>query len=379
MIKIIKEAVLSRGRKVLLRLDLNVPISNGSVADDFRLKAVYPTLRMLRRSGAKTVIISHADKKQGLLPLVRNLGSDFRVEFFESADKTKVAKLKAGEFGLIENIRFESGEELNDVVFAKQLSSLGDIFINEAFSASHRAHASIVGVPKFLPSFAGLRFGLEIENLSKAFHPPRPALLILGGAKADIKLPVAAKFLENYDAIFIGGALANNFFKFRGLEVGQSRVSEKPLDLSSLSESEKVILPEDVLVSIGSETSLKDSSGITKNERVVDVGNKTLKRLEKLMAEAKFIIWNGPLGIYEEGLKMTTEKLANTLAQSGAYSIVGGGDTLATIKELGILDKFGFVSTGGGAMLHFLAHGTLPGIEALEHSFKRQSGFCGVF
>ncbi len=371
--KTIKNEDLRAGTKVLLRLDLNVPIESGKIVDDFRIKAIYSTLRLLQSSVAKTVIISHADKDKSLTPVAEYLKKDFSIKFWSSLKEVNLEELDKGEFGLAENIRFEKGEGENDPVLAKKLASLGNIFINEAFSVSHRHHASIIGVTKYIPSFAGLRFYSEVENLSKAFNPLHPALLILGGAKALTKLPVAEKFLGHYQNIFIGGALANDFFKFRGLEVGQSKLSERPINLKTLSKSEKVILPEDVLVSNGLKLESKNPLGVLKSERIVDVGDKTLQQIKKLFSEAKFIVWNGPLGIYEEGFHETTEKLADMIVRSGAHSIIGGGDTLAIIKKLGLESKFGFVSTGGGAMLDFLANETLPGIEALEQnlaSFK---------
>lgn len=341
------------GKKILLRLDLNVPIKERKVVDDFRIRKILPTLEFLNKVGARTIILSHLEGKGGdsLRPVWQELIKDFTISFsanFAELEKN-VAELENGSFTFFENLRADAGEKANDENFAKKLASLGEIFVNDAFAVSHRAHASIVGLPKFLPSFAGLLFAEEVHKLSGALKPARPALFILGGAKFETKIPLLKKFIRLYDSVFVGGALANDFFRAKGMEVGDSLVSQTPLDLGSLLKF-NLYLPDDP---------------VFHKKRIVDVGPKTLEVLGELIAQSRFVLWNGPLGEYEVGFDGGTKGLATLIAQSGAESLVGGGDTVAAITALGLENKFGFVSTAGGAMLDFLANETLPGIEAL--------------
>jgi phosphoglycerate kinase len=291
-----------------------------------------------------------------------------------------VGTLHDGDVILLENVRINEGEKKNDPAFAKALASLADIFVNEAFPVSHRAHASVVAITEFLPSYAGFVFEEEVAHLRAAFHPKHPFIFILGGAKFETKVPLIEKFMETADTVFVGGALANNFFKERGLNVGSSLVSPEDFNLKRYFNNPKLIVPVDVIVT--------DSSGIIKNKKVneiadgdtiLDAGNKTVSNLKDLIASKPAqILWNGPLGAYEKGFKEPTITIAKAIAESsvkdGVNSIVGGADTLATIAEIKestgkiIESDFSFVSTGGGAMLDFLAHETLPGIDALEKS-----------
>jgi phosphoglycerate kinase len=270
----------------------------------------------------------------------------------------------------MENLRFFEGEKKNDPKFAKELASLADIYVNDAFPVCHREHASIVGVPKLLPSYVGFQLEKEVANLSRAFNPAHPFLFILGGAKFETKLPLLAKFLDIADQIFVGGALANDLFKAKGFEIGQSLISKTGIDLSAFIKSPKLLLPVDI---INQEGVSKAADSLSLTDKIMDDGPKTLQMLKEKISAAKFILWNGPLGMYEGGYKQPTLELAKIIGEatagtSGVVSIVGGGDTLAAIEELQNQDKFTFVSTGGGAMLDFLAKGTLPGIEALEES-----------
>ena len=354
------------GKKVLLRLDLNVSIKDDKVADDFRIRKILPTLEFLHKAGARSIILSHLEGKGGdsLRPVWQELRKRFLMSFsvnFSELAKN-VGELENGGFTLFENLRVNAGEKVNDENFARELASFGEIFVNDAFAVSHRAHASIVGIPKFLPSFAGPLFAEEVTRLSGALKPPRPALFILGGAKFETKLPLLKKFISLYDTVFVGGALANDFLKAQGFDVGDSLVSKTPIDLNSLIKA-NLHLPVDTITS--------------KGKKIVDAGPKTLEILRKLVAQAQFILWNGPLGEYEIGFAAGTKNLVTIIAQSQAESVVGGGDTVAAISALGLEDKFGFVSTGGGAMLDFLANETLPGLRALlinkELRFSGQS------
>ncbi len=360
MLRSVKNAKV-KGKKVLLRVDFNVPMEKGKITDDFRIERTWPTVELLRKKGAKIILISHlsAGRAKSLRPVAEFLSKrrkvDFSQELFGQETEKKISKLKDGGILLLENLRSNEGEEKNNLSFAKRLARLGDIYVNDAFSASHRKHASIVLLPKLMPSFAGLLFEKEVKNLQMVFNPQHPFLLILGGVKFGTKLGVLKKFIRIADNIFIGGALANNFFKGQGLKIGKS-VYDKKTDIKRYLNNKKIILPIDVRI---------------KNESILDCGPNTLIMLKDLVSQSKFVLWNGPLGDFEmKGFEKGTETLAKIIAASRVRSVVGGGDTVAAIRKLGILDKFSFVSTGGGAMLEFLSKGTLPGIEALEKSEK---------
>ncbi len=363
-----------KGKYVLLRLDLNVPIVNGEVGDTFRLDRVIETVDFLRLAGARTIIISHIESgDKTLVPVWHYLNGYFPLEFsptyFTAEAIDKVAKLEDRGVILFENLRVNPGEKENDEGFAKKLSQMAEIYVNDAFAVSHRKHASIVGVPKFLPSYAGLLMRQEVEHLSKAFNPDKPFLFVLGGAKFETKMPLITKFLDKADKIFLAGALANNIFKERGLELGTSLVSEVTADLRGISNSDKVVTPVDVTVTNSKGEALdRKANELEKDECIVDVGHDTIKQLELLVKDAKTILWNGPLGNYELGFQDKTEVLAKMVADktsSEVDSIVGGGDTIASINKLGLNEKFTFISTGGGAMLDFLVNETLPGLDAL--------------
>ena len=356
------------GKRTLLRLDLNVPIKDDKVVDDFRIRKILPTLELLHSAGAKTIILSHLEGKGGdsLRPIWQELIKKYTISF--SANFSQLSKnfteLENGGFTLLENLRADPGEKANDENFAKKLASFGEIFVNEAFAVSHRAHASIVGLPKLLPGLVGPLFAEELARLSAALKPHHPALFILGGAKFETKFPLLKKFIRLYDSVFVGGALANDFFQAQGFDVGNSLVSKTPLDLGSLT-TPNLYLPNDAIVRSNITIATKSLDNVSQDEKIVDVGPKTMEILRKLIAQAQFILWNGPLGEYEAGFSDGTKNLATMIAQSQAKSVVGGGDTVAAITALGLENKFSFVSTAGGAMLDFLANETLPGIEAL--------------
>ena len=340
--------------KVLVRLDLNVPIENGHIVDDFRIRKALPLINYLVSKEANIILISHIETKEKptLKPVADYLNKQGIECFFEKNYK-KVLNSKH-KIILLENLREHEGEKKNDKVFAKELASLADIYVNEAFSVSHRQHASVCAITEYIPSYAGFQFEEEVNNLSLAFKPDHPFLFILGGAKFETKLPLVEKFISIADKVFIGGALANDFFKAQGKDIGSSLISDSSLDLKKFLDDSKLILPVD---------------NILKDTAIMDVGMGTIDVLRQEIEKAKFILWNGPLGAYETGYKSGTLQLSEILAEAtnrGVKTIVGGGDTLATIAELKLEDSFTFVSTGGGAMLDFLAKGTLPGIEALN-------------
>ncbi len=357
----VKKANL-KGKRVLLRVGFDVPIKNGKVVEDFRIKKSLPTVRLLQYKGAKVIILSHlGEKKASLKPVANYL--NFRLKNFKfiprlfGAEVEKsIAKMKEGDVIMLENLRSDSGEEKNDKNFAKKLAKMGDAYVNEAFSVSHRAHASIVGIPAHLPSFAGLLFENELSNLNRVFKPKHPFLLILGGVKFESKLGVLERFVKIADKIFIGGALANNFLKLKGMNIGKSIVDTK-VSVKKYLNNRKIVLPVDAK---------------RKKDVILDIGPKTIKEVMDLVKKSKFILWNGPMGNFEDKkFARGTEMTARIVASSPAVSIVGGGETIAAAKKAGVIEQFSFVSSGGGAMLEFLAKRTLPGIEALAKSKKK--------
>lgn len=364
------------GVKVLVRVDFNVPINQGRVVDDHRIRASLPTIEFLRSRGAKVILASHLEANDGsnlsLEPVAEHLKSlglpVIFVSNLRAAYDLSENELSLSQCMLLQNLRMDPGEKANDQSFAKQLASLADIFVNDAFSVSHRAHASVVSVPKYLPSYAGLQFQSEVSNLAKAFEPSHPFLFILGGAKFETKLPLLTKFMQTADTIFVGGALANDFFRAKGYETGDSLLSKETPDLAAFLGNAKLMLPQDVTLS---DQSVKSPAAVSVGERILDAGPETVASLAEKIASAHFILWNGPLGLYEKGFKQPTLSLAKQIGEAtgrGVTTILGGGDTLAAVSELGVQDQFTFISMAGGAMLDFLAQGTLPGLEALNQS-----------
>lgn len=336
----VKQIENLKGKTVLLRVDFNVPIKNGKVEDSFRIIKALPTIKFLLKGGAKVVLITHLgeDGTASLAPVIKS--------FFA------ISKINKNKVTFLENIRKFPGEKKNDQIFAKKLAAMGDIYVNDAFSVSHREHASIVSLPKYLPSFAGFQLEEEVKNLSHAFNKIKhPFLFILGGIKFSTKMPLVKKYLKLADYVFIGGALANDFLKAEGYEIGKSLVSKNNYGIGKLLKNKKLILPVDF---------------IEKNGAILDIGKDSVKNLASIIKKSKLILWNGPLGKYEDGGAGATKKILKLVASSSAESIIGGGDTVTLISKMKMEKKFSFVSTGGGATLDFLANGTLPGIKALQ-------------
>jgi phosphoglycerate kinase len=358
------------GMRVLVRTSLDVPIVNGVAQDHFRIERAVPTIAYLIERGARVIIATHVGRKPetSTKPLVDALQKHFPVSYVHGVVGEvvygAVAHMKEGTALLLENLRSHEGEVANDDAFAKELASYADFYVNDAFAVSHRAHASIVSVPKYLPSFAGITFSEEYDALAKAFTPEHPSLFILGGAKFETKEPLIEEYVDTYTRSFIGGALANDFIRARGLEVGKSLLCKCVISPELLAK-ENLILPLDVVAStdgVWRETSVSD---VLPHETIMDVGPRTIDMLAPLIKGAKTILWNGPLGNYEAGHDTATKACAKLIAESDAFTIVGGGDTVASIESLGLKDSFGFLSTAGGAMLEFLEKKTLPGIEAI--------------
>ena len=277
---------------------------------------------------------------------------------------------------MLENLRRHRGEVLNDPEFARELATLADVFVEDSFDVCHRKHASVVGVPEFLPSYAGLLVEEEVQELTKALKPKKPALAIIGGAKFSTKEPVLVSLLKNYAHVLVGGALANDFIRAEGHSVGTSLVSDTDTKgIRKLLQVEELLVPRDVIVAPLTATREHGRAvwvdHIPEGEAILDVGPDTITALIPFIMKAKTILWNGPLGRYENGFTEATKSLAKLIVASKAHSILGGGDTVTALDELGLTNKFSFVSTGGGAMLDFLAYGTLPGLEALEKKTAR--------
>lgn len=363
-----------RGKRVLLRATLNLPVVDGVVENTFRLEKTLPTIEYLVHHGAHTVIIGHVgrDPKLSLRPVSDALQQYVPHAFVEriigEQVTTTINALCDGDVIMLENLRSIEGEQGNDEQFAQQLASYGDVFVNEAFSNAHREHASAVGVPKFLPSYIGFRFKEELQELSDAREPQAPALCILGGAKFETKEPLVVKFITDYDRIFIGGALANDLFKAQGYEVGTSLVSEHVDAAKRYIGHPKILLPTDVVVDGKNGTRTTVLNDVASHEAILDAGPQTIELLQHHVQKMKTILWNGPLGNYENGFDACSKACAHALAKSSAHTVVGGGDTVAAIDAEGLNEKFNFISTGGGAMLIYLEKGTLPAIEAIKTS-----------
>ncbi len=373
-----------RGKVALVRVDFNVPIKNNKVEDDFRIRKALPTIEFLMKKGARVVLITHLGKGgETLAPVAKSLNKFIKVKFIPEVIGTKVTKavrdMKNGEVILLENLRNDPGEKNCDKSFAKSLADLADpsltgqagFYVNDAFSVSHREDASIVLLPKLLPSYAGFQLEEEVKNLSKALKPKHPFLFILGGAKFSTKMPLIKKYLKLADHVFIGGALLNDFLKAKGYEVGKSLVDGNNYGIEKILKNKKLIIPENVVVknAFGKFVE-KNAKDVLKDDVILDVGSDSIKLLEPLIKKSKLILWNGPLGKYEAGGGGATKEVLKLVAGhtkiAKAESIIGGGDTVALISEMKMEKKFSFVSTGGGATLDFLANGTLPGIKALK-------------
>jgi phosphoglycerate kinase len=377
--KSVREIPVLENVPVFVRASLNVPIVNGKVANAYRLQHALPTIEFLRSKHARVVIGSHIGEAgtETLEPVYQALKSMVPDIAFCPVSTGPVAreavrKLSPGGVLVLENLRRHRGEVMNDATFARELAELADVFVEDAFDTCHRQHASIVTLPKLLPSYAGLQLIEEVAQLSKALSPKSPSLAVIGGAKFGTKEPVIRKLLSLYTHVFVGGALANDFLKTGGHTIGKSLVSGGDAEaLKELLKDPKLVLPVDSLVcAFGGVQKpevahIASLDGVKEDEVMLDHGPKTIEELVRLVAPAKTILWNGPLGEYELGFVEATDALARAVADSGAESYIGGGDTEASIESLRLNKRFTFISTGGGAMLDFLAKGTLPGISAL--------------
>ncbi len=363
-----------KGRKVLLRADFNLPLKNdGEVATIFRARQGWKTVQYLKERGARTIIISHLgqDPGQSIAPVARALKELGPVVFIGDlvgpAAKGAVAAMKDGEILLLENVRRDSRETENDGGFARELVGLAEIYVSDSFEVDHRKHASLVGVPKLLPRYAGLLVRDEVVHINAARAPEHPSFAVLGGAKFESKAPLIKLLLEKYDHVFITGALANDVFKARGLPVGRSLIS-KELPNEDILSNPHFLAPTDVTTETSDgQAHVKKPADVQADDKIVDIGPDTVEMLAPHIASAKFILWSGPTGMYENGYIHYTQAIAELISKSNAKKVIGGGDTIAAIEATGVDEKnLGFLSTGGGAMLEYLLKGTLPAIEALN-------------
>ncbi|HEY78122.1 MAG TPA: phosphoglycerate kinase [Dehalococcoidia bacterium] len=386
------------GKRVLVRVDFNVPLDeeSGAIADDSRIQATLPTIKYLLRRKAKVILASHLGRPKGkvvdklrMTGIAQRLSQILGQQVGVATDcigpevEKSVASLKAGEALLLENIRFHPEEEANDASFAQQLAGLADIYVNDAFGASHRAHASVVGITEYLPAVAGLLVEKEVYIMETLLtNPAHPLAKLVGGAKISDKIDMLENFLDKADVILIGGGMAATFLKARSYEVGRSMVDDAKMDfvtklLEAVSRNRaRLLLPVDVIIAeeLNSEAEFKTVAveDIPPGWKIADIGPQTVKLFQDELAKCRTVFWNGPMGIYEiPRFAAGTEAMARCLAGLRATTIVGGGSTAEAVIEMGLAGKMTFVSTGGGASLQFLGGNKLPGIEALSDKTPR--------
>lgn len=383
-----------KGKKVLVRVDYNVPMdSEGEITDDIRIRSSLPTVEYLLENGAAVILMSHLGRPKGepkkeysMLPVANKLSQLLKKEVVFADDDLVVSEkvremakgLKPGQVMLLQNTRFRKEEEKNEDSFAKELASLAELYVNDAFGTSHRAHASNVGVSKYLPSALGYLVEKEVSIMGKALDDPeRPFVAILGGAKVSDKIGVIENLLSKVNAIIIGGGMAFTFLKAKGYEVGTSLLEEDKVQLAKdLMEKAKengvaMVLPVDVVVAkeFKNDTSFKTvpSDGIPSDMMGLDIGSESIELFESVIKEARTIVWNGPMGVFEmDNFNKGTYAVAKALVESGAITIVGGGDSASAVERAGLADEITHVSTGGGASLELLEGKILPGIDAIS-------------
>ena len=393
MNNILDHNLVLKGKKVLLRVDLNVPMNNGAITEISRIKKIIPTIKLLIEKEAKIIILSHIGRPKGkvvngmsLEPISKKL-SDllnkevlFNKSIINENTLSEINKISNGSIIMLENIRFNEGEETNDINFSKKISSLGDIYVNDAFSCSHRAHASIEGITKYIPSYFGLQITEEINALKKiTAEITKPISLIIGGSKISTKIKIINNLIKKFNHIIIVGGMANTMLKHTGSKVGKSICEHDcaPLIKEILENSKKynckITCPVDVVVSknledIGRNKNIKE---INEDEMILDIGPKTISSIKTIINNSNTVLWNGPAGYFENpNFQNGTEKILEIISEKTKndkiFSVAGGGETVAAINKFNKFDSFTFVSTAGGAFLEFLEGKTLPGIKAIN-------------
>jgi len=389
----IKDELNLNQKKILLRLDLNVPLSDRKITDTTRIDKILPTINFLLKNNAKVIILSHIGRPRGkvinelsLKPICESLKNKLNknikfisknikeinsIDLFDNYDERIV---------ILENLRFYEEEEKNDTKFAKHLASLADVYVNDAFSCSHRAHASIFEITKFIPSYAGLQLNLEIDALTKITSEiKKPITCIIGGSKISTKINIIKNLIPKFDNIIIVGGMANNILKFKGYNIGKSiqeddcdKIIEEIFSLS-VKKNCKIIYPEDVTVGkdLNGSPEIKELNNVSEDELILDIGPKSIKSINKIIEESNTILWNGPAGYFEnpsfaKGSLEIVKKIIEKNKANTIYSVAGGGDTVALLNSVGAVNNFDFVSTAGGAFLEYLEGKELPGIKALN-------------
>jgi phosphoglycerate kinase len=384
-----------KGKTALVRVDFNVPMENGVVQDDTRLRAALPTIDLLSKAGAKVVLLAHFDRPKGkrvpemsLTPVVEPLAKLVKKPVAWADDcigapaKAVIDALKPGDVALLENLRYHAGEEKNDPAFAAALAKLGDIYVNDAFSAAHRAHASTEGITKLLPAYPGLSMERELSALNAALgNPQRPVLGIVGGSKVSTKLDLLKNLVTKLDKLAIGGGMANTFLYAQGHDVGASYcekdLAETAREIIRLAGQNncKLFLPIDIVVAeqmaAGVPTRVRGLGSIDDHERILDAGPETVARLKRAMANSKTLIWNGPLGVFEippfdKGTVEAAKEAAKLAKEGKLIAVAGGGDTVSAMNHAGVAADLTFISTAGGAFLEWMEGKVLPGVEALK-------------
>ena len=393
MNNLLDQNLILKGKKVLLRVDLNVPMKNGAITETSRIEKILPTIKLLIKKEAKIIILSHIGRPKGkvvdamsLEPISKKLSQYLNKEVLFNKNKinentiSEINKISNGSIMMLENIRFNEGEETNNEEFSKKISTLGDIYINDAFSSSHRAHASIEGIPKYLPSYFGLQITEELNALKKLTSEiKKPITLIIGGSKISTKIKIIKNLIKKFDNIIIVGGMANTMLKYTGSKIGKSIYEHDCEDLikeileKSKSYNCQINYPIDVVVSkkfdgVGKN---KDINEIEEDEMILDIGPKTIYSIKEIINNSNTVLWNGPAGYFENpnfenGTKKILEIITEKTVKNKIFSVAGGGETVAAINKFKKSDSFTFVSTAGGAFLEYLEGKTLPGIKALN-------------
>jgi len=393
MKSILDQDLILKGKKVIVRVDLNVPMKDGTITEASRIIKIIPTIKLLKEKEAKIIIFSHIGRPKGkvingmsLKPISKKLSDLLNMEVLfnknEINEKTlaEIDKIPNGSIMMMENIRFYEGEEKNEDSFSKTISNLGDIYVNDAFSCSHRAHSSIEGITKYIPSYCGLQFVEEINALKRITSKiVRPVTCIIGGSKISTKIKIISNLIKNFDNIIIVGGMGNAMLKNTGINIGKSVCDEgyKNLVEEILKKSEthdcKIYYPLDVVVSktLNGSGTIKEINKVNNDEMILDIGPQTITSIKKIINESNTVLWNGPAGYFENpsfanGTKKILEIIADKRVKDKIYAVAGGGETVAVINKFNKLDTFNFVSTAGGAFLEYLEGKELPGIKALN-------------
>jgi len=389
-IKSIKQVKNLKGKKVLLRVDFNIPAGRGIILDDYKIQATLPTIKYLLSAGAQVIIITHFKSpevsKQGVTDgkskysvqfianhLGKLIGRSIHVNFVDDIIGTKakqaIKEQKKNEIVFLQNLRFAVGETKNRSKFAKALSKFADLYVNDAFAVCHRAHASVSAIKKYLPSYAGLLLEEELTNLNHILHPAKPFVVIMGGAKIETKLPLLKKFTKTANKILTGGVIANNFIASQKFEIGKSISDKKSTKMAKKMFTSKIVYPADVVVQCGNRPKVREVSEIEKHDKIMDIGPKTMRLYSKYIKAANTIIWNGPVGMYEEkqyghGSLFVGRAIASR-SKGRAFGLVGGGETIESLRLTKMFDYIDWVSTGGGAILTYLSGSKMPGLTKI--------------